>query len=481
MYLALALRNITRNKKNSALVTLLIAVITFLFFIGNTVIGRADRSMRDAYIDSLTGEVVIQKTGEITMNLFGANTPVIDEFFTIPVLPAHDAIMELAAADTAVDGITSQVSGKALLDMMGIREPVLLCGVDVESYFRLFPGIRLEEGRLLRAGEYGAMITVERAERIARQTGERPALGTPLLLTSGGAAGFRIREVPLIGIYRYQNPGPFMSEIIIIDPQTVRALNSIQTASAVGDLSEETMNLFSADMDDLFGAADTFSSDDSGEGFSIDALQSFLSETGADETNNIAGGDWNFIILRLKKGASPGTFISALNKKIAAYGATAISWRLAAGTSAIMLILIQGLFNAGVFLVSVAGVITVINILLISVFRRGREIGTLRAIGASDSYIRLLVLGENLLLALAAGFAGVLGGMYFLRRINGAGIVIRNDLIAALLGGHVLRFEFLPGIAALSFAAAAVLGIAASIYPVETAVRIEPVSAVRRG
>ena len=60
-------------------------------------------------------------------------------------------------------------------------------------------------------------------------------------------------------------------------------------------------------------------------------------------------------------------------------------------------------------------------------------------------------------------------------------IVISNELIASMLGGAVLRVGFLPHVAVLSFVVALILGIAASVYPVETAVRIEPMAAVRRG
>jgi putative ABC transport system permease protein len=141
----------------------------------------------------------------------------------------------------------------------------------------------------------------------------------------------------------------------------------------------------------------------------------------------------------------------------------------------------QSLFNAGVTLVSIAGIIVVINILLISVFRRTREIGTLRAIGASDSYIRFLVLGENVTLACTAGIIGILGGMWFLQVVNGAAIRIPNALIASLLGGDILSVAFLPGLAVISFVIALVLGILVSLYPVETAVRIDPIVAVQKG
>lgn len=478
----LVLRNIARNKKNSAIIALLIAVITFLFFIGNSVIGKSNLGLRQAFVQSLTGDVVIQAKADVTMNLFGANTPIIDSYFTIPVLPAYDAVMEIVAAEEGIAGITSQVSGKAYLDLLGVREPVLLCGADAPSYFSLFPGILLEEGRFLYSGEYGAMITLERALGIQRQSGQYPQIGAPLLLTSGGALGFKIREVPLVGIFSYANPGQFMNEIVIIDPQTVRALNSIQVAgSSDVQLGEDALRLLDADPDDIFNDIFFAPENSNNEVFSAESLRNFLSETETDEDVQLSGGDWNFIILRLENDKTSSAFISSLNKKIESYGVTAVDWRTAAGTSAILLLLIQALFNAGIFLVCVAGVITAINILLISVFRRTREIGTLRAIGASDSYIRSLILQENIVIAILAGAAGVFGGFIFLRWLNTLAFQIPNELLASLLGGQVLTLQFLPNIACASFILAVVLGFFASIYPMETTVRIEPMAALRQG
>ncbi|MDR0443418.1 MAG: FtsX-like permease family protein [Treponema sp.] len=485
MVFPLALRNVARNKKNNAIIAALVSVITFLFFIGNSVIGSSDRGIRQAFIQSLTGDVVLEMKTDVTMNLFGANTPIIDSFFTIPVLPAYDAIMEIIRAEKGVSGITSQVSGKAYLDFLDVREPVLLCGVDAATYFSLFTGIILEEGRFLRAGEYGAMITAERAQRIEKQSGQYPAAGAPLLLTSGGSLGFKIREVPLVGIFSYKNPGQFMNEIVIIDPQTVRVLNSIQVAGAPDEeLEDDALRLLSADWDDIFGSAfsvteETDDDEFSAAEFSASMLHSYLSETRTEEDDNLTGGDWNFIILRLEDGISSSRLIASLNKKIEPYGITAVDWRTAAGTSAILLLLIQALFNAGVFLVCVAGVIAAINIMLISVFRRTREIGTLRAIGASDSYIRTLILQENFIIAVIAGFAGITGGFLFFQWVNSLGLQIPNELLASLLGGKILTMEFMPRIAFLSFLLAVVLGFAASIYPMETTVRIEPMAALR--
>jgi ABC-type lipoprotein release transport system permease subunit len=482
MVFFMVLRNIARNKKNSAIVALLIAVIAFLFFIGNSLIGRSNQGIQQAFVYSLTGDVVLEKKGGVTMNLFGANTPIIDDYFVIPTLPAYDAVMRIVSGENGIAGITSQVSGKAVLDFMGVREPVLLCGADAASYFTLFSGINLEQGRFLQAGEYGAMITADRANRIEQKSGQYPQMGTPLLLTSGGTAGFKIREVPLVGIFNYQNPGQFMNEIVITDPQTVRVLNSIQVASSADvALSDDKTSLLAANPDDLFGEIFSVSQDNGEEMFSADFLESYLSETRENENVDIKGGDWHFIIIRLKEGVSSSAFIASINKKIESYDVTAVDWRIAAGISAVLLLFIQALFNTGIFLVCVAGIITAINILLISVFRRTREIGTLRAIGASDTYIGSMVLLENIVLAVIAGATGIVGGFLFMRWVNNLSITISNELLISLLGGNVLTLEFLPGIAGLSFVLAVVLGFIASLYPIHTTIRIEPMAALRQG
>jgi len=479
----LALRNIYKNIKNSAIIALLIAVICFIFFLGNAVIEKSNMSLHQSFNKSLTGDVVIQKKGDITMNLFGANTPVIDDFFEIPVLTAFDAIMELVSAEKGIAGITAQVSGRSFVDFQHVRETALLCGIDARSYFTMFPGIILEEGRYLHNGEYGAMITSERAKRIKSQTGLLFKPGDSLLLTSGGVYGFKIRDVPVVGIFSYENPGLFMNEIIIIDPQTVRVLNSIQVASSSEiELSDDVVYLLTADINDILSMDIKNSQTEHGaEGFSTEYLQTWLSQSKPRSDAVSSGGGWNFIIINLEKNIDAGSFINSLNIKLEPYNAIAVDWRSSAGTSTILLLLIQVLFNAGMFLVCIAGAITVINIILISVFRRTREIGTLRAIGASSSYISSLVLCENIFLSAIAGFIGIFAGLLFINWVNSLSFVIQNELVSSLLGGDILNLVFIPRIALLSFVLSVLLGVIVSIYPIYVTLKIEPVEAVRQG
>ncbi|MDR2768486.1 MAG: FtsX-like permease family protein [Treponema sp.] len=494
------LRSITRNARNSVIIIILIAVISFLFFLGNSVIGRADRQLRGSYVDSLTADVVIQKKTGTTMNLFGANVPVIDNRFTIPTLSAYNDVARIVAGETGVAGFTSQISLLAGIDAgENYREGVLVCGADPSSYFTLFPGLIIDEGGPLEAGSYGTLITAERARQMEEATGIYPRIGDTLVFVSAGNVGFKIREIPLRGIFHYRNPGDFMDGIVIMDPQTARVLSSIQVATSDVAVPDDAVELLSPlnidDIDVIFGGVSESGGEAPGPAeysapgtvdedgvFNIDELQAFLaSPASSDGGASAEGGDWNFILIRAKQGYPVNRLIANLNKKLEAYGAVAVNWREAAGQSAIMLLLLQSLFNAGVFLISVAGILVVVNILLIAVFRRTREIGTLRAIGAGDAYIRVMILSENIFLSALAGFAGVAAGSWLFRVINKMRITIPNDLIAGLLGGRSLTMEFIPSIALLTLAVAVFLGFAASIFPVETAVRIDPVTAVQQG
>ena len=534
MIFLMALRNILRNKKNSASIVLLIGVITALFFIGNSITGNGSRGLRRSFVDNITGDILIEEKGEVTMNLFGANTPIIDNYFTVPVLSAHSALVEYLQALPEVSCVVSQVSGSAALEALGTSEAVLLCGVDGDAYFDAFPGITLVEGRFLKSGEFGAMVTAEKAQAIEKRAGQKLRIGEPLLFTMAGETGFKIREAPLVGIYRYANPTAYLNEVILADAQTVRVLASVQIATSDVEVDKEALSLLGqgSALDSVFGPTGTsLGSGSTGEGGGphsgeegpaslpasaaplgsgsteggggphsgeegpasllantaslVDELSGLLAgNSERREAENAAaadGGDWNFIVLRLKANVNADMFMAKIKKTLDDHGATAVGWRFAAGSSAIIALLVQMLFNAGVVLVSIACILAVVNILLIAVFRRTKEIGTLRAIGARDRSIRLLVLTENGALGGAAGVLGVMLGVLILAIVNGAEIRLSNELLSSILGGEILHIAFSPLLALLSLLVALALSVLSSLYPVEMAVKIAPIVAVQNG
>jgi putative ABC transport system permease protein len=112
----------------------------------------------------------------------------------------------------------------------------------------------------------------------------------------------------------------------------------------------------------------------------------------------------------------------------------------------------------------VAGGIGIINIMLASVTRRTREIGVRIAVGARRSDIRNQFLIEALLLSLAGGGLGTLGGL-------GIGYELMKIIDAPFI---VTSVTFV-----MPFAIALFIGIVFGLYPAMRAARLEPVVALQ--
>ena len=110
------------------------------------------------------------------------------------------------------------------------------------------------------------------------------------------------------------------------------------------------------------------------------------------------------------------------------------------------------------------GGIGIMNIMLVSVTERTREIGIRLAVGAFERDVLTQFLIEAVVLACIGGMVGVTLGL-------GAG-----------LGGSRLLgvpFVFLPGIAALAFGFSAAVGILFGFFPARRAARLNPIEALR--
>jgi putative ABC transport system permease protein len=112
----------------------------------------------------------------------------------------------------------------------------------------------------------------------------------------------------------------------------------------------------------------------------------------------------------------------------------------------------------------VVGGIGIMNIMLVSVTERTREIGIRMAVGAKPRDIQLQFLAEALALALAGGLVGV-----------GFGLVGASRL-AASLGLPVL---FRPAVVVIAVAFAGLVGVGFGFYPAHKAARLDPIEALR--
>ncbi len=110
------------------------------------------------------------------------------------------------------------------------------------------------------------------------------------------------------------------------------------------------------------------------------------------------------------------------------------------------------------------GGIGIMNIMLVSVTERTREIGIRQSVGASPNDVRYQFLTEALLLSLVGGLIGVvvgIGGAYLFGEIG------------------EMRTVIVPSSVLLAFSSAAVVGIFFGFYPANKASQLDPIEALR--
>jgi putative ABC transport system permease protein len=118
----------------------------------------------------------------------------------------------------------------------------------------------------------------------------------------------------------------------------------------------------------------------------------------------------------------------------------------------------------------------IINTLLMAVLERTREIGTLKALGASDGDVRTLFLAEAALVGLLGGAGGLALGVAVSRLIDfGVNQYARRQGIEQAIA--VFQFPSWLFLGAVAFAVA--VSVASGVYPASHAARIDPIRALR--
>ena len=113
----------------------------------------------------------------------------------------------------------------------------------------------------------------------------------------------------------------------------------------------------------------------------------------------------------------------------------------------------------------VVGGIGIMNIMLVSVTERTREIGLRQALGARPRDVQRQFLLEAVMLSLVGGLAGLIVG-------------VGGSFVFGELGG--MRTELVPLSLPLAFGASAAVGIFFGYYPATQAAQLDPIEALRR-
>lgn len=173
------------------------------------------------------------------------------------------------------------------------------------------------------------------------------------------------------------------------------------------------------------------------EGVSTEKVQADIERLMRERRKIRPGADDDFNVRDLKEVAS--TFTSSTRVLTALLGAVA----------AVSLIV---------------GGVGIMNIMLVSVTERTREIGTRLAVGAMARDVLLQFLVEAVVLAMLGGIIGILLGL-------GTGALATN--------AFRVPFVLNPSIVMLSFAFSAAVGIVFGYFPAQRAAQLDPIEALR--
>jgi putative ABC transport system permease protein len=151
--------------------------------------------------------------------------------------------------------------------------------------------------------------------------------------------------------------------------------------------------------------------------------------------------------------------------------------QMATQTTKIMSVLLGAIASVSL----IVGGIGIMNIMLVSVTERTREIGIRMAVGARGRDILIQFLIEAVFLSTFGGAIGILlgiSGPRILKLISDIceSLKIHNDALAAIANGPTL---VPPAIIFIAFFFSGLIGIVSGFYPAWKASRLDPIEALR--
>lgn len=481
--LKLAFRNIF-SRKSSFVIVLFITFAITMFIVVNAIFDGTDNGIKTVFMDSFTGDLIIREKTRENVSLFG-NISLIDESVSeTKELSFYSEITNYLDSLSSVADFIPQVSTSSLLEIQNKKSKAAVFGVDADKYTKLMPSIKIVEGEIYKKGEKGILVSEAWAENFKKENKKEIKIGSEVQLVFSDGNTFRIRALPVTGIYTYPLRNEILDKIVLADSETVRSLLGMDTTFSEDIIvDEDTTNLIDSvdfsfdDMDSLF-AEDT-------DIFVEEVESTDVSEMFSDSNNQISSEvtNWHFIVVRLFNEKDANFIIKKINRwaKQNGYPIEAVNWRVAAGPTAQYVFWLRIILLIGVFIILLAGLIVVTNTLVINVLDRTKEIGTMRALGANKRNITFLCMSETLILTILSAFLSCIFSIIIILIMQKFPITLNNPLFEQLFGGKNLIPQLTLSSFGFGFLISIFIGLISWIMPVIEALKILPIKAMKGG
>lgn len=419
---------------------------------------------------AVTVDLVVQgMVTALALGLIGGIYPA----WTAANLQPVEALRYEGGGASEVTGVLARIGSQSFRNLWRRRNRTLLSaagiGIGVGTLVMLgglVEGLTGQLNSLAGSGGAGNITVMQREvadmslssldERIVRQIGAMPEVRavSPFML-----AFITSPEMPMFIIAGLEPNSPAMRHYKLVEGRYIQRPNEMLIGKIAADVYKvgvgDTLDL-NGNRYRIVGVTETGVAYEDGGG--MVALR---------EAQRIMGRprSVSFIFVDVKNPAQAELVVELINRRFPEARAS-ISSEFAQSTNDMQTSI--AMLDAIRFLALFVGGIVVANTMIMSVFERTREIGTLRAVGWRRRRILGQVLQESLFLCLVAGvFGSVLG------------VLIITLIAQAPYASQFISATWNAGIFVSAFVTALVLGVLGGLYPAWRAGQLEPAEALR--
>ena len=504
----LAIRNLKEHKTKTIIISCFFIFGVAIVILGNSFLESVNRGLEKDFRANYTGDIVIgtnPKKGEVN-DIFGVNTTnFTGEIPQLPAIAEREKIEEILKEFDCFEKKTKLISAQVMLaksgdevdlsawvekDDIGFDDmpiSMLFAGED-KTYWDTFPGIHFIEGDFPVPNSNEILVDSRIKKAFESLYDTSLNVGDKVLVLGANTKGI-IREAVVSGFYKPSNENSAMFQTIYCNPSFARTFADLTYGSSFSqELPDDVdLSLSSLSEDELFGDTDDdFFGDIESSSYLADEeldYNSLLGDTSLrDELNKTDDGAWHFIVTKIYHPSQAEKIIAELNARFQRedLNVQAMNWEKAAWSYSQSVEGIGIIFNILIVILAVVVFIIVMNTMTVSIIERTSEIGTMRAIGAKKSFVRLLFFTESGFLTVISSIIGIIVAFIVMYAFNSCNITITNSIAKMILGGGLLHFSPTVKIVALTLVIAFAGSILSNLYPVSSALRITPLKALSK-
>ncbi|MEN6297639.1 MAG: FtsX-like permease family protein [Rectinema sp.] len=494
--LRMAFRNIFEHKSKSLIIGTLLAVGALILVLGNSFIDTSEAGIKRTFTDNYTGDVFISGISEDgDVSLFGVTSP--GGLSSTPTIPDYEKVLSMVRESPLTSKATGMATGFALVSKEENNEApnqdsqsdtsnmaiLFLFGIDATEYWNVFNSTEITAGKLLEPGQTGLVVSDAHLATISKKLGKEVKIGDKILIQGISSAGFRLRELPIVGTYHPKSESAMPEQMAFVDIDTLRVMAGMTVGAneAIDLKASDTAMLNTENTDALFGD-DLLEAAPQKSGFDEAKIKAQLADTTARVRANTADtGAWQFIVVRTKKASDASALIKYLNDSFQKEGIHAVAgnWQKAAGPYSQSVDVVRTVFTIALIILAIVAILIIMNTFVISVIERTGEIGTMRAIGADKGFIRKLFNAEAAMLSLGFSTIGAVLATLVAAVLRSLKIAAGNTFFEILFGGKYLSLIVTPANFITAIVIMLVVGYLANLYPVSVALKIQPVKAMQ--